>query len=184
VSGITGSNWTVSGSNIYRSSGNVGIGTTSPTAKLEVTGNILATDVCNASGACLSDIASFVGGQPLVNNVHNYSACTSAGGTVVDSDASYPQCKFNGSSCPTGWTQYKNYSATSCAICYTIRYFSDGWERYLPCSAGTCSDRGWADSSFQPSCTCPYEKKSSYGGIWYNYGTGTCVAPINQIGCY
>jgi len=62
VSGITGSNWTVSGSNIYRSSGNVGIGTTSPTAKLEVTGNILATDVCNASGACLSDIASFVGG--------------------------------------------------------------------------------------------------------------------------
>ena len=43
LSGISGSNWTVSGSNIYRSSGNVGIGTTSPTQKLEVNGNIVAS---------------------------------------------------------------------------------------------------------------------------------------------
>jgi hypothetical protein len=43
LSGISGSNWTVSGSDIYRSSGNVGIGTTSPTQKLEVNGNIVAS---------------------------------------------------------------------------------------------------------------------------------------------
>lgn len=35
-----GSNWTVSGSDIYRNTGNVGIGLTNPAYKLDVTGNI------------------------------------------------------------------------------------------------------------------------------------------------
>ena len=51
LSGISGSNWIVSGSNIYRSSGNVGIGTVSPTVKLDVVGVIRGTGVVtNRSG--------------------------------------------------------------------------------------------------------------------------------------
>jgi hypothetical protein len=55
LSGITGSNWTVSGSNIYRSSGNVGIGTASPSQKLEVNGIVKAADFCNQEGKCISN---------------------------------------------------------------------------------------------------------------------------------
>lgn len=36
--------WTLSGDNIYRSSGNVGIGTSSPTTKLEISGTVKATN--------------------------------------------------------------------------------------------------------------------------------------------
>ncbi|NMB40013.1 MAG: hypothetical protein GYA00_01420 [Parcubacteria group bacterium] len=39
LSGISGSNWTISGSDIYRPSGNVGIGTASPGAKLTIADN-------------------------------------------------------------------------------------------------------------------------------------------------
>lgn len=39
-------------------SGNVGIGTVSPTQKLDVNGNIRATDVCTTTGNCLSATGS------------------------------------------------------------------------------------------------------------------------------
>ena len=46
--------WTQSGNNIYYNNGNVGVGTSSPTEKLEVAGNIKASGtVCDANG-CLS----------------------------------------------------------------------------------------------------------------------------------
>ena len=41
-----GSPWLTNGTALYYNNGNVGIGTTSPTAKLEVNGNIKTMDVC------------------------------------------------------------------------------------------------------------------------------------------
>ncbi|MEK7549192.1 MAG: hypothetical protein AAB496_01755, partial [Patescibacteria group bacterium] len=38
--------------------GNVGIGTTTPTQKLDVEGNIRATDVCTTAGKCLSALSA------------------------------------------------------------------------------------------------------------------------------
>ncbi|MFA5459798.1 MAG: hypothetical protein WC283_00445 [Candidatus Paceibacterota bacterium] len=52
------SQWTTSGSNIYYNTGNVGIGTTSPGAKLEVAGNIKITGGSPGSGKVLTSDAS------------------------------------------------------------------------------------------------------------------------------
>ena len=100
------------------SSGYVGIGTTTPSNKLEVVGNISATgkisstsgDVCNSDGVCLSQL---VGYRPLLNGAHNYSQCTALGGVVVPSDVALPICQIAGATCPSGWTAYQNYGTTN-----------------------------------------------------------------------
>lgn len=160
----------------------VGIGTSTPAQKLEVNGSILASgtgaDICTSSGACLSQIASFVSSQPLISNIHNYSACTTAGGEIVSIGSSYPVCRFNAASCPSGWTQYQNWAT------YDSHSVSG-----IPCSSG-CTGAGspWGNlSSNNPTFSCVYiqagicwgsDGEFSYTATW----SGDSVR--SQIGCY
>jgi hypothetical protein len=57
-------------------------------------------------------------GESLLYNAdHDSNACTSAGGEVVTVEGSVKICRFNQSSCPSGWSQYKNWSTTASKTC-------------------------------------------------------------------
>jgi len=161
--------------------GNVGIGTTSPSQKLEVKGSILATeDVCNSAGYCLSQMAALIGSQLLVNFNHTYKNCTDAGGTVTPIDVAFPLCRFiNAASCPSSWAQYKNWSATTANIspngCLGCATYS--------CACNTGSHT-WYNAPVE-SCNWAWYYSCCYNCCcrstsWY----ATIYATVIEIGCY
>lgn len=68
---------------IIKNGGNVGIGTTSPSAKLDVAGNIRATEICDEAGANCKDISSGWGAGGSVTSVGAGTGLT--GGPITTS---------------------------------------------------------------------------------------------------
>jgi len=182
----------------------VGIGTSTPGSKLDVIGNIhssetitASTDVCIGSGACLSDLDSFIGSQNLIYSAHTFSMCSTTAdnsgyGEVTNvGTTSSPVyiCKFDASSCPAAsggqpaWTQYSSYAKRGPTYCYQGSpggCYGDGGQ--YPCTTGS--------SEFMnnpPTYTCQYCAGSSRPcgdyGCCICYMT-TCTSAITQIGCY
>jgi hypothetical protein len=128
-------------------------------------------------GSSPSCTASRSNPAPLLGGSGRTEAdCISAGGTVVASDVTYNQCRFSGASCPSGWTHYQNYSATTSSTCSI-------------CTSATTGSHTWANS---PSETATYQQYSNNGicggGPYCNTALWncplTCTASITQIGCY
>ncbi len=238
----------------------VGIGTDSPSKKLEVNGDILASgtgDVCNGSGKCLSSVAQtnvlagasnptcptgqtiimkgyngawYMGtntsitswsqvvcgltvtadGTPLlVNGVHTNQGCTTAGGTVVGDGSGNNMCRFNNSSCPSGWTQYLNWSATTGAgPAPASGVNSCGGSSVGPCQGNAYTgSHTWANIATEQAynasvcdgnisqgvmnCYCTWSSVT-WGGYGCNQTgpsyllvwSSPAVATVTQIGCY
>lgn len=163
-------------------------GAFSATGSISTSGTVTATgDVCGA-GACLSQIASFVANQPLVNNVHSQGACTTAGGTVVPSDVSYPQCRFDSAFCPSGWTQYKSYSTTVGVTGGGTTTCWNGCTSTPPNYSHVCSE-GTLTTGSHAFSSAPIESATQLRGG--PSGCGSCCTSSEtwysvrtQIGCY
>ncbi|MDB2426218.1 hypothetical protein N9W41_01600, partial [bacterium] len=93
--------------------------------------------------------------ETLANNQHDEVQCTSIGGTVVGTSPN-KFCKFSRSTCPSGWTQYQNWSKTS-AYSQTYANFITHYRGTCKAPTGsvTCStgSHGWSNTA-QESKSC------------------------------
>jgi hypothetical protein len=123
-------------------------------------------------GSSPSCTASRANPLPLVNSMHTELSCTDAGGTVVASDVSYSQCRFNAAACPTGWTRYKSFGANgACGFSCSITPAAS-WGN--PPSAITCYN--------YPSC--PYLGCGDLGCYGNCDWLVSCSGALAQVGCY
>jgi hypothetical protein len=123
--------------------------------------------------------------------IHTGVECTDAGGEIVDTDVpGLKQCKFQASSCPAGWSKYKNWMTTKAAIHTGIK-----------CYYGCCYDapntatnpgHGWSNNDAHYPLTgtwCPdnpsnasYDGCEGDGGVYC--GAFQALGEITEIGCY
>ena len=135
---------------------------------------------CSSGYTCVS--GTCVG--YLVNNIHTFEQCTAAGGTVYNSGTIY-FCRFNGSGCPGGWTQYGNWSTTAENCCTQIPTCAShpncSWDRSCCYTGG----HAWANTS--PSFeNCIYYATPCVGSpVAVCSGPSLfCYSTVTQRGCY
>lgn len=109
----------------------------------------------------------------LANGVHSVSACGSAGGFLETEDSSCVSaakfCRFNQSSCPSGWTKYQYWSETTGNSSVFCSNYNAKWgtcNAWYPCNTGS---HVWANIPPE-SAGCG--------------SSGNISATVVKIGCY
>jgi len=113
--------------------GNVGIGTNSPTEKLDVRGEILATDMCNTSGVCLDNLNFLLKNLSdlLLDHISNIPPGSIMGSISIWSTDEWVATQvhrfYEANHC-------SNISPGKCVVESTDQY---GWNVYIPgCELG------------------------------------------------
>ena len=143
--------WSASGGNTYITSGNVGVGTASPSSKLDVRGNIKASgSICDGAGRCIGDNNG--GGGPAGQSCPSFAyvgGFNSSGGLICHC---LPGYLYNGSACAVpapGLYRYLVNPYGGCAgagmdVHLERRYSARGWEYKV--SYKFRSDYAWQSS--------------------------------------
>ena len=141
-------------------------------------------------GSCIKE-SDFGGTTPtstndLVYGQHSSDQCTALSGTV-QTDGSDKFCRFNQANCPTGWAQFKEWSATSARTCSTSGCTSKCGENGCCCDGNrrqcTTGSHSFSNVAME---TCIYDKSkcvafSPCGGC---LNPSTCYATYTARGCY
>jgi hypothetical protein len=194
------------------SNGSIGIGTILPSSgyKLDVKGKARFTDVVEVgtpTGDNHAATKKYVDDEikklglvsplpPLVGGNHSQAECIDLGGEVVDSDVSFKICRLDQSTCPSGWTAYKNFRTVGTEMIVPVSTYYR--LIYLDCQnyQTSCFRSG---GGVYPGCSCNIIFSTlSWGNNPYRCGTcycacsacGSCNAAqregltSTQIGCY
>lgn len=116
---------------------------------------------------------------PLYNNIHNGTQCVENFGVVVTLDGE-KVCKFQ-SSCPSGWTQFKDWTATTSNSCSASNCDSSdmSWWNGRPHSCSVSSSHTFSDNA---GGSCAYFV-CGCAGCGCCRGA-TCKEKIIEAACY
>ena len=141
---------------------------------------VIATDI--AGNTAIQSVQVKVNDINTIVNGKSAAQCINAGGSLHNLNGGDNSiCRFAGSSCPTGWRQYGNWSTSISKQCGEKDSYWCGGGSYKQCTTGAHS------FSNTPLEQCNYQHRYSYGK-WYSkkcgrYNVG-CTATITEVGCY
>tara|TARA_B100000745_G_C20078269_1_gene368304 strand:+ start:221 stop:889 length:669 start_codon:yes stop_codon:yes gene_type:complete len=149
-------------------------------------GTLIVSNICNADQSTCGTVEEFLatstsggGSTPgnLFANQHTETQCTSLGGEVV-AVGGETICRFPQNSCPSGWTNFSDWSTTENRSCTGTGYWG--------CSVGTVNTGSHPWSNIAPESVTYRTNGIKVDGEnqCQSYTTLTCSATVTQIGCY
>lgn len=149
---------------------------------------LVAKNAEKLGGLSPEEFALSLNETALVGGVHTSLDCEADGGIVTPIGSGETLCKFLADSCPSGWSQVNNWTATVSAACAGV-VFGDASACAPP---STCSAFGHPFADLEPKSCCSANFCGSNddfsGGCFSAQACGfppltCCAVSVIEIGC-